>query len=295
MKKNIERIVVFCMRSLLGRPRLVRIARMLTRGARLDGENRINNNGERLVIQVALKHASQSGENTVVIDCGANIGDYTAEVARQATDLNVTHLSIHAFEPASVTFRSLEESAGKISSQISVIVNQMALSDSPGNLKLHVVHEKAGVNSLVQTDISPVAYSETVSVNTLDAYCESREIENVLLLKIDTEGNDFNVLAGANKMMNQGRIELVQFEYNYRWIYARKYLRDVFELIKGKEFCLGKVTNSGIEFYRDWHPELETFAEGNYLICSHAWRARFPNIEWWGYSVLNKIPKSSAI
>ena len=201
--------------------------------------------------------------------------------------MGMSNIGLHAFEPASATVATLRKNLATELPALPVVINQCALSnDASGTRKLHVVHENAGVNSLLAGDFTPSAYTETVSVTTLDDYSTTAGITKVLLLKIDTEGNDHNVLLGARGLLTHGAIEVIQFEYNYRWIYARKYLRDVFELAADVGMAVGKVTPSGIEFYSEWHPELETFVEGNYLLCRPEWRTRFPAIEWWGKGIV---------
>ena len=101
------------------------------------------------------------------------------------------------------------------------------------------------------------------------------------LLKIDTEGHDLSVVEGAGELLRTGSLDVIQFEYNHRWVFSRRYLRDAFELFEPLGYCIGKVTPHAIEFYKGWHPELESFREGNYLACRPEWMARFPRIPWW--------------
>jgi len=37
-------------------------------------------------------------------------------------------------------------------------------------------------------------------------------------------------------------------------------------MFKSTAYSVGKVTPNGIELYQDWHPELERFFEGNYIL-----------------------------
>ncbi len=82
-------------------------------------------------------------------------------------------------------------------------------------------------------------------------------------------------------MLRAGAIDLVQFEYNWRWIEARSFLRDVFQLVLPLGYSLGKVTGRGIECYEAWHPEFETFKEGNYLLFREPLPASLPRVTWW--------------
>ena len=142
----------------------------------------------------------------------------------------------------------------------------------------------AGVNSLVPFDGDRVASTtETVDVETVDRFCEQRDINHITLLKVDAEGLDLAVLVGAHGMLAAASVGIAQFEYNWRWVASRSYLKDVFGLIHDLPgYSLGKVTPLGIEFYERWHHELETFRESNYVLVRDDWRPAFRTVEWWG-------------
>ena len=82
-------------------------------------------------------------------------------------------------------------------------------------------------------------------------------------------------------MLHEQAIEVIQFEYNSRWIDSRHFLKDAFDYLRPFEYRIGKITPKGVEFYQSWHPELETFREGNYLACRGEWFKRFTKIKWW--------------
>jgi hypothetical protein len=105
-----------------------------------------------------------------------------------------------------------------------------------------------------------------VNVTTIDDYCASKKIATIQLLKCDTEGHDMEVLRGAETLFCQGRIMVCQFEYNHRWVYSRHFLKDVFDFCQDLPYLVGKVTPGAIEVYKEWHPELEKFWEGNYVL-----------------------------
>ncbi len=51
-----------------------------------------------------------------------------------------------------------------------------------------------------------------VQTQTLDNFCLSNKIENIDILKIDTEGNDLNVLKGAKKLLSENKINVIYTE-----------------------------------------------------------------------------------
>lgn len=121
----------------------------------------------------------------------------------------------------------------------------------------------AGTNSL-----SPASGSkaEIVKLTTVDEFLQQSGDGSVSMVKIDTEGFDLLVLRGAEKMLGEGRIEIVQFEYNWRWLINHACLRDVFDLITNKPYRLGKLVGEAIEFYEQWHFELDRYFENNYVL-----------------------------
>lgn len=259
----------------LGRRNAVRLARFVLNEARLDPPNQMSLNGERK-LQSDFVHATRD-RSTVVFDIGANVGDWSQSLLQQ---VGAPGVRVHAFEPAPETADTLRRRLG---SSAAVTVHQIALSDRIGEAHLHVPGQNAGTSSLVPQarDLGGAEHNVAVSLSTVDDFCTRTEIERIDFGKCDVEGHDLAVLRGAERMFAQGRVGLWQFEYNWRWISARAFLRDVFEFAQKHGYELGKVTGRGIEFYRSWDPELETFVENNYVLCDASWAKRLPRVSWW--------------
>ena len=51
-----------------------------------------------------------------------------------------------------------------------------------------------------------------VQTQTLDNFCLEKKINNIDVLKIDTEGNELNVLKGAKKLLEQNKINIIYTE-----------------------------------------------------------------------------------
>lgn len=241
--------------------------------ARFDVPNDPVCNGERLVQAIVIQYA-RSCDRTVVFDVGANIGDWTCAMLEQANDL--PGLRVHAFEPCSGTYEILVNRTCIPQGAAKIIPVRKACSSSTGTGTLHVVGIGAGTNSLTCTE--PGSADEQVELTSIDDYCHMSGIDRVSLLKIDAEGHDFAVIEGATSMLQQQSIEVLQFEYNQRWIFSCTFLRDVFNILSPLGYSIGKVTPCGIEFYERWDSELETFREGNYLACLRPWISRFNRI-----------------
>jgi FkbM family methyltransferase len=261
----------------LGRRNLVRIGRFLSNRARLDVPNDMRTNGELLVLERSIG-AQVRGKEFVALDVGANVGEWTCALQERLSAKSVSS-RIYAFEPVASTRLILERNLGQ-GPHASVTVVPTGLSNVARADVMFIVGDGAGTNSLHAGD-QPPARTEEVAMDTVDAFCAREKIGHVDLMKVDTEGHDFAVLEGSLGMLGRSAIDVVQFEYNHRWVFARRFLRDVFAFLEPLRYRLGKVTPFGVEFYDAWHPELETFREGNYLACQDAIAGRFPAVRWW--------------
>lgn len=246
--------------------------------ARNDVPNRIGENGEEWVQSCVMNACREKVNQIVVLDIGANVGDWIHSLLGVAERFEcVSRLDVRGFEPVQSTYERLCAMLKSDSRATSVKAECLAMSSSQGNARIYVVGDGAGTNSLHQDLTAVYTQSQVVVTDTIDRYCRENNVGMVHLLKSDTEGHDMEVLRGAQEMLRQGRIRVFQFEYNHRWIYSRNYLKDVFDFIGGLPYVIGKVTPGRIEFYADWHPELERFFEGNYLLVHRDVSQWFPH------------------
>lgn len=242
---------------------LWRIGRKLYCFARRESSNHPKTDGEYWLIEKLL--VAKAPSNTcVLVDIGANVGDWTQHALSSLSCENQSGI-IHAFEPTSSTFALLEARHGKASN---VVLHHAALSSRSGTADLFVVGACAGTNSLIQIDGTP---RESVKVQTFDEFMSEHDIDFVSLVKSDTEGHDFSVIQGASETFREGRVGVWQFEYNHRWLENGSCLKDVFAFISDMPYQLGKLYGNGIECYSEWHPELDRFFAGNYVLISNSY------------------------
>jgi FkbM family methyltransferase len=281
LKELVKKTIVNGLWGLMGRRNLVRFARFLTLEARLDAGNEIASNGERLVQRTALRIAEDAGGPAVIFDVGANVGDWTIPLLDILGPGGREDARIYSFEPCQATFDMLRSNLAPHPLSACVTPVRAALSNHVGSATLNVVGDGAGTNSLhAQFDGTPTR-QETIQLTTADEFCRMQGLERVTLLKSDTEGHDMLVIDGASGLIERRAIDLIQFEYNHRWIFSRHYLVDAFERLMPHGYRIGKITARGIEFYRGWHFELESWREANFLACREEWCGSFPVIRWW--------------
>jgi FkbM family methyltransferase len=246
-------------RATLGTSFSAKLGRFLLNTARYDGQNDSRINGEFRYLQSIIEPAIQQGDEVLVFDIGANIGVYSEFAAK----LLGKRGTVVAVEPCHETYRQLGENLKTHADSVRLL--NIAFSDSDGQGILHVVAAGAGVNSLVGSNEN-ASSKESVQLMTLDAYVKQQGIKKIDFIKIDTEGHDLSVLRGGRECLKAGTIKALQFEYNWRWIGQRAFLKDVFELIREVDYRIGKVTCDGIAFCEKWEPFMETLVENNYAI-----------------------------
>jgi FkbM family methyltransferase len=154
----------------------------------------------------------------VIFDVGANVGqsiDFFRSVFAQA--------KIYAFEPSSACFAQL---AARFCDP-SIELRQCALGASPGTCELEV-YEFSVLNSVLPMDRTPTNRfhdrrpigTETVPLLTLDGVMAERAVSHIDLLKVDTQGYDLQVLRGAEELLAEKRVSLVQVELNFLPMYS---------------------------------------------------------------------------
>ncbi len=146
----------------------------------------------------------------VAFDVGANVGATSKGILRMFPVCNV-----FAFEPHQETFEQLERNI--INNRFQPV--HLALSDT-GGMQAFYAYDGAGlINSLTNNARFAVrgelkAKQLTVEVKTVDQFCVDNNIKKIDILKVDTEGCDFRVLKGSEKMLSNNSVSFIYFEFN---------------------------------------------------------------------------------
>jgi FkbM family methyltransferase len=206
-----------------------------------------------------------------VVDIGANRGEWTAALLDAAAPdrLAPDRLRIDAFEPVPGTAAMFRESIGKHAGGGCVRLHELAMSSQEGRAQIAVYAEGAGTNTLHFAQEGRTHETRVeIALQTLAAFCVAEGLAHIHLAKCDTEGHDLSVLQGARPLLEAGRIDIIQFEYNHRWVFARAFLKDVFDLIEGLDYTLVRVDPDGFPVFDHWHPELDRFFQSNYALVN---------------------------
>lgn len=137
----------------------------------------------------------------VVLDVGANMGQSAMTYLHQ-----FPQAQIHSFEPVSATFKQLAANTAR-SSRIHAY--NFGMGSAAGEAVIHVNPVSRMSSIKLQR---PEDHSETIALDTVAGFVEKHGLGTIDFLKIDTEGADLDVLAGAAPLLKQQRIHFVQCE-----------------------------------------------------------------------------------
>lgn len=214
----------------------------------------MNTNGEKNVLKI-IKN------NDIIFDIGANNGEWSLNANEGKQDI-ITY----AFEP----IPSIYDYLTSILKPYRAFVSPLAISSEKGTAEfiyyegipcLSTLHERPEIENrfnLKQTKI-------TVMTERLDNFCEDKDITKINFLKIDTEGNEWAVLLGAERLLQKGSIEVIQFEYGGCYLDSKTTLEQVYNYLLEFGFSIFRITPSGLLHIKQWNSSLENYCYSNYL------------------------------
>ena len=151
---------------------------------------------------LAVEQAGVSFDPAIIFDVGAHVGRYSEKLT-----LAFPKAKLFSFEPASSTYDVLKRT---MSLYPIAQTFRVALDKTIGQKKFSTQSRSQG-NHIIAPYSEEEDY-ELIDVFTGQAFCKNHGIETIDYLKIDTEGNDLNVLVGFADMLNSAAINYIQVE-----------------------------------------------------------------------------------
>jgi FkbM family methyltransferase len=153
-----------------------------------------------------------------VIDVGAHEGK---TVEQWINDF--PHAHVHAFEPSPSSFQTLQKVAQRTPDRVTAWNSALGATDETATLHLHSDHTSSS-SLLPRTDycaeVMPVTRVEVpvdVAVRRLDTVLENAHFAEPALLKLDVQGYEDKVLAGATNTLK--RVKFVLSEISIAPVY----------------------------------------------------------------------------
>lgn len=225
-----------------------------TQSARTNGELRL----------IRTVDAAWTGTaRAVYFDVGANVGSYS----RSVSSVCGSRADIYAFEPAAATYAMLARNCAELGN---VRTFRLGFGKEQATGTLYSTDLGSVFSSLVREAVEQRGTQSTreeVAVDTIGGFCARNGIEEIHLLKIDVEGAELDVLAGAGSLLTENRIHFVQFEFGERSLRARTFLKDFFDILPGYTFY--RLVRDGVVPLGGHAPRHEIFvSESNFVAVS---------------------------
>jgi len=137
----------------------------------------------------------------VVFDVGANVGQSALSYVRE-----FPRAEIFSFEPVAATFQELVTATRQFPR---VHPYKLGMGREPGEAIINV----NPISRMSSIGLSrPEDHPETITLETIAGFVEKHRLGTIDFLKIDTEGFDLEVLAGAAPLLHQQKVRFVQSE-----------------------------------------------------------------------------------
>ena len=167
-----------------------------------------------------------------VIDVGANTG----RTSKRFLEI-FPNAKIYAIEPIPDFFKLIDEE--RIVSKYN-----LALSNKPKEITIY--RSGLGAKSAYKQSKNKKVEIHKINAITGDNFVEKAKIDKVNIIKIDTDGFDFEVIQGFLKIIKKDR-PIIQFELSRWWLKMGFTLKQAEDLFAELNYNLFSMTNNGLE------------------------------------------------
>jgi FkbM family methyltransferase len=201
----------------------------------------------------------------VCLDIGAHNGDYSKKLLNKG-------FKVIAFEPMSEAFINLK----KIKKKYPNIFNcsNIALSNKNEVKEIFYINKNSQLCSLNE-NVKKINFLKNklfkkfkIKTSTLDSFVKKNKklfIDGVDFIKIDTEGNDFNVILGAKNSINRFKPNFIQIEMNYHNLFNGENLYQFHKLLKDYKIYKILPFNNGLIRVDPSRPENNIYHLSNFI------------------------------
>lgn len=228
----------------------------------------LTKNGELYMIgKVARFFAGK--DNVVLFDVGANEGSYSRLLCAQ-----IKNAQVYAFEPnfelvASSDYASANVfpiGLGEKKAEANLFINENGSEEA--SIYEGVAAYLAGSKEAANTKVLDI------EIESIDEFCVQQNIAGIDFLKIDTEGNERSVLLGAKKMLQNDKIQVIQFEFNEMNVISRVFLKDFYDLLSG-DFEIYRLHKNALFPLKEYKSHNEIFVWHNLVAVNKKNAAAF--------------------
>ncbi len=152
-------------------------------------------------LRIDLQRICGSTSKAAVFDVGANVGQSIPRLRSSFPDS-----AIYCFEPVTRNFEKLKTASSK---EQGIFLEQLGLSNTTGTVDINLNSDPTECS--LEYNYSN-GQTESITLTTIDQYCNEHSIPHIGFLKIDVEGHEIKTLEGAGKLFASGSIDFVLLE-----------------------------------------------------------------------------------
>jgi FkbM family methyltransferase len=198
--------------------------------------------------------------DALVFDVGAYKGRWTHALLQYAGPRVRT---VYAFEPQRAF---AERIRAKDPDKVEVV--SAAVSSESGTASVYAPGTGSSATALYMRYTEPKAFTvvgETKTV-TIDEFVAERGIATVHFMKMDVEGHELEVLKGASRLIRQGGIPALAFEFGSPSIDAHTFMLDLWRFLSPLGYRFYRILPGArlLSIYR-YHLGLERFGRAEYV------------------------------
>jgi len=214
-----------------------------------------------LNVLIYIKERLKAEKSLTLFDVGGNVGNYS----KRLSEIFNTNATIHSFEPSKKTYEIFLETTKNTKN---IIPNNFGLSDIENHQLLFTNKDGSGLASVYQRKLDHLGISmnmtEDIQLTTLDLYCKKNNIDRINFLKLDIEGHELKAMNGAKGMINNRKIDYIQFEFGGCNIDSKTYFQDFYYLLNDN-YKIYRILKDGISEIKEYKETFEIFSTINFL------------------------------
>lgn len=199
----------------------------------------------------ATMKALRGVDSPIIFDVGANLGTYASWVAKWFEPVNG---KVYCFEPQRIIFQMLCGNMA-INNIFNVYAYELALGSEEKYIEIDEVNydEPGGFGSFSLDGVEREKYKtilgkkQRIKLTTIDKFVEENQIPKIDFIKIDAEGLDIDVIAGAPSSIEKFKPDLYVEYLNL----GSSKKEDT--LLEGKQYLVSVLNTMGYETFEIGH------------------------------------------